>query len=266
MEGNSIRQAAAGRVLQKLGWWKKDMRLAIFDIDGTLTETNNVDSVCFVQAMADAHSITGVDTNWGAYTHTTDSYITRELFRKRFGREPDDGEVSQFTSRFVSLLEGYRSKDSSLFTEVGGASAAVARLAQEPGWAVAVASGCWRDSGVMKMKASGLELGDTPAAFAEDGLSREEILLVAVSRARDYYRQEGFEKVVSLGDGLWDLCAAWVLGFSFVGVARGARAKSLQGAGASHVVEDFKDYERLMRCLSEAEIPARVWPKLPPTQ
>lgn len=32
------------------------MKLAIFDIDGTLTETNAVD-VCFVQAFVEAHSI-----------------------------------------------------------------------------------------------------------------------------------------------------------------------------------------------------------------
>ena len=231
------------------------MRLAVFDIDGTLTETNSVDSVCFVQAMADAHSITGMSTNWGAYTHTTDSCITRELFEKRFGRPPDDDEVSRFKSRFVSLLENRRAKDASLFNEVGGARAALARLGLEPGWAVAVASGCWRESGVMKLKAAGLELGDAPAAFAEDGLSREEILLAASARARESYGVEGFERVVSLGDGLWDLRAARNLDFSFVGVARGARAKRLRRAGASHVIEDFTDYGRLMRCLAEAEIP-----------
>jgi phosphoglycolate phosphatase-like HAD superfamily hydrolase len=242
------------------------MRLAIFDIDGTLTETNSVDSVCFVQAMADAHSIRGVDTNWGAYTHTTDSYITCELFRERFGRAPDDDEQTSFKSRFVRLLEDSSSKDASLFTEVGGASDAVARLAQEPCWGIAVASGCWRGSGVMKLRAAGLELDDAPAAFAEDGLSREEILLAAVGRALEFYRQENFKRVVSLGDGLWDLRAAWVLGFSFVGVARGARAKKLRQAGASHVVEDFKDYGRLMRSLTEAEIPTWVVQIPPPTQ
>lgn len=231
------------------------MRLAVFDIDGTLTETNGVDSVCFVQAMADAHSITGVDTNWGAYTHTTDSFITRELLRERFGRPPDDGEVSKFTRRFVSLLEDCRTKDPALFKEVGGASAALRRLAREPGWALAVASGCWRDSGLMKLRAAGLKLDDVPAAFAEDGLSREEILLAAVARAREFYRQEGFERVVSLGDGLWDLRAARSLQFAFIGVARGARAKKLRAAGAKPVVADFTDYARLLRCLEDAEVP-----------
>ena len=232
------------------------MRLAIFDIDGTLTETNSVDSVCFVRAMADAHSIEGVSTDWGAYAHTTDSYITRQLFSERFGRAPDDSEVSRFTSRFVSLLEDYKAKDASLFKEVGGAAEALARLGLEPGWALAVASGCWRGSGLMKLRAAGLELGDVPAAFAEDGESREEILSAALARAGEFYGTGSFERVVSLGDGLWDVRAARNLGCPFVGVARGARAKRLRAAGASHVVGDFKDYGRLMRCLTEAEVPA----------
>lgn len=242
------------------------MRLAVFDIDGTLTETNSVDSHCFVQAMADAHSVVGMSTNWGAYAHTTDSFITREVLSERFARPPDDEEVSRFQTRFVRLLEERRAEDGSLFAEIGGASEAVGRLGREPGWAVAVASGCWRGSGMMKLRAAGLELGDAPAAFAEDGLSREDILLAAVARSREFYGRENFERVVSLGDGLWDARAARNLGFPFVGVARGARAKRLRRAGASHVLEDFKDYGRLMRSLTEAEVPVEEATNRPPAR
>jgi phosphoglycolate phosphatase-like HAD superfamily hydrolase len=232
------------------------MRLAIFDIDGTLTETNDVDSVCFVRAMADAHAAGRVNTNWGEYAHTTDSFITREVLRERFGRTPDEGELSKFKSRFVSLLEESRAEDAALFGEVAGAAAALARLRGEPGWAVAIATGCWRGSGLMKLSAAGLEADGVPAAFAEDGESREEILLAALARAREFYGRGSFDRVVSLGDGLWDVSAARNLGFSFVGVGDGARASMLREAGASHVIEDFTDYERLLRCLSVAKVPA----------
>lgn len=232
------------------------MRLAIFDVDGTLTETNEVDSVCFVQAMADAHAVGRVNTDWGEYAHTTDSYITREVLREHFGRAPVDAERDEFISRFVSLLEESRARDASLFGEVAGASAALARLRAEPDWAVAIATGCWRGSGLLKLSAAGLETGGVPAAFAEEGVSREEILLAALKRARESYGREGFDRVVSLGDGLWDVSAARNLGFAFVGVGAGERAAMLRGAGASHVMEDFKDYGRLLRCLGEAKVPA----------
>lgn len=232
------------------------MRLAIFDIDGTLTETNDVDSVCFVRAMGDAHAVAEVNTNWGEYAHTTDSYITREVLRGHFGRAPEDAERDKFISRFVGLLEESRSRDAALFGETAGASAALALLRAEPGWAVAIATGCWRESGLMKLSAAGLETAGVPAAFAEDGVSREEILLAALARARNSYGLEGFDRVVSLGDGRWDVSAARNLGFAFVGVGGGERAATLREAGASHVIEDFKDYGRLLRCLDEAEVPA----------
>ena len=231
------------------------MRLAIFDIDGTLTETNSVDEVCFVQAFADAHAIKDVSTDWGAYTHTTDSWITREILRERLGRQPDEAELEKFRSRFVSLLEARRAQDAGHFAEVAGASTALERLGREPGWAVAVASGCWRESGLMKLRAAGVETRGAPAAFAEDGMSREEILRAALSKARQFYGGDGFEKVVSLGDGLWDLRTARNLGVAFVGVGGGEGAEALRRAGASHCIEDFTDYGRLLRCLNESEVP-----------
>lgn len=46
-----------------------NMNLVIFDIDGTLTKTDYVDEICFVQALSDAHSISGISTDWAAKSH-----------------------------------------------------------------------------------------------------------------------------------------------------------------------------------------------------
>jgi phosphoglycolate phosphatase-like HAD superfamily hydrolase len=108
----------------------------------------------------------------------------------------------------------------------------------------------------LKLSAAGLETEGVPAAFAEDGESREEILLAATARAREFYGCESFDRVVSLGDGLWDVSAARNLGFAFVGLGGGERAAMLRDAGASHVIEDFEDYGRLLACLDEAKVPA----------
>src|SRR5207248_9339257 len=114
--------------------------LAIFDIDGTLTETNAVDEICFVQAFANAHSITEINTDWIQYQHVTDSGIMFQIFHERLGRPPVDGELQNYKSCLVNLLETHRSRDSSLFTEISGASRALVRLSQETGWAVALAT------------------------------------------------------------------------------------------------------------------------------
>jgi phosphoglycolate phosphatase-like HAD superfamily hydrolase len=235
------------------------VKLAIFDIDGTLTNTNSVDHECFVKALFDTHAITEIDTDWATYQHTTDSGITLQIFQEKFGRNPEDTELDKFKCCFVNMLsEQYRSNSSS-FAEIAGASIALNRLKREPDWAVAIATGCWRESALLKLRAAKIDIDGIPAAYAEDGLSREEILQAAVSQSLKHYRLSSFGKTVSLGDGLWDVRTARRLDFTFLGVGCGETAAMLHQAGARDVIEDFADYGRLVSLLNEAEIPTVEW-------
>jgi phosphoglycolate phosphatase-like HAD superfamily hydrolase len=231
------------------------VNLAIFDIDGTLTKTDSIDDVCFVQALADAHAITGISTDWAGYSHTTDSGITLDIFQERFNRAPEEAELLNFKSHFVRLLEDYRAKNPSLFVEIAGAASMLNRLNQESDWKVAIASGGWRDSAILKLKAARIEANNFPAAFADDGYSREEILQSAISKAEKLYQQKRFARIVSVGDGVWDVRTARNLEFPFLGIGVGDRERKLRRAGATHVIKDFADYEKLIRCLKEAEVP-----------
>jgi phosphoglycolate phosphatase-like HAD superfamily hydrolase len=232
------------------------MKLAIFDIDGTLTNTNSVDDQCFIKAFAEAHAITEIDTDWASYPHTTDSGITLHIFQEKFGRNPVETELVKFKSCFVNLLAEQYKSNSSRFTEIAGASKALSRLRREPDWAVAIATGCWRESAFLKLSAAKIDVDGIPAAYAEDGLSREEILAAAVSQSLERYRLSSFGKIVSLGDGLWDVRTARRLGFGFLGIGCGQSAAMLYQAGAKEVLEDFADYGRLVRFLNEAESPS----------
>ncbi|MGH7457378.1 MAG: HAD family hydrolase, partial [bacterium] len=127
------------------------MKLAIFDIDGTLTQTNHVDSICFVQALADEFGIDAIDTNWANYPHTTDSGIMRHIFLERFARLPSTQERARFRRRFVNLLEAARAKAPESFHEVPGATAALQRLRANADWVVAIATGGWRVSALFKL-------------------------------------------------------------------------------------------------------------------
>ena len=233
----------------------ENVKLAIFDIDGTLTNTNSVDDGCFVKALSEAHAITGINTDWASYPHTTDSGITLQIFREKFGRAPEDLELEKFKSCFVNMLTEEYHLNSSGFTEITGASVAITRLKQEYDWAVAIATGCWRESALLKLRAAKIEIDGIPAAFAEDGLSREEILQAAVSKSLKQHRQNNFGKTVSIGDGLWDVRTARRLNFAFLGVGSAEAATILDRAGAKHIIEDFTDYNRFVHILNEAQIP-----------
>jgi beta-phosphoglucomutase-like phosphatase (HAD superfamily) len=69
------------------------MKLAIFDIDGTLTQTNDIDTQCYVKAFAEEFQITGINTNWSDYGHTTDSAISIQIFQDFWGRAPKEEEL-----------------------------------------------------------------------------------------------------------------------------------------------------------------------------
>jgi phosphoglycolate phosphatase-like HAD superfamily hydrolase len=153
------------------------------------------------------------------------------------------------------LLEDYRVKDSSLFAEIAGAASMLERLNQEPEWKVAIASGGWRDSAILKLKAARIEANNCPAAFADDGYSREEILQSAISKAKSLYQQNRFARIVSIGDGVWDVRTARNLEFPFLGIGIEDAERKLRRAGASHVIKDFADYEKLIRYLTEAKVP-----------
>jgi len=71
----------------------------------------------------------------------------------------------------------------------------------------------------------------------------------------EMYRLSNFERIVSIGDALWDVRTARRLSFAFLGVGCGESAAMLHQAGARHVIEDFADYDQLVRFLNEAQIP-----------
>lgn len=48
------------------------MKLVIFDIDGTLTQTNRVDSGCFVEVVKEVLGVEDFETDWSQYQYVTD--------------------------------------------------------------------------------------------------------------------------------------------------------------------------------------------------
>ncbi len=104
------------------------MRLVMFDIDGTLTETMKVDEECFVRSFRDVLGFDDIDTDWSHYPRTTDSGIFHDVFTSRIGRSPAAQEVSRFRQHFIQLLAAASSH--SPFAPVVGADRLLSRLAQ----------------------------------------------------------------------------------------------------------------------------------------
>jgi len=230
------------------------MNLVVFDLDGTLTDTNEVDTDCFVQALGDALGIDNVNTAWEEYEHATDLGCLQEAFLRKFNRQVTPQETDRFISHFLDRLQQHRAERAISFDEIPGAAALLQRLKADSRWAIALATGCWEPSARYKITTAGIPLENVPAAFANDGPSREAIVAAAIERAGNR-----FERVVCVGDAIWDVRTARRLGLPFVGIAGGSRSQKLRAAGATHTVENFLDPHRFMRCVEEAGIPAQVF-------
>jgi phosphoglycolate phosphatase-like HAD superfamily hydrolase len=208
--------------------------LVIFDIDGTLTATNEVDTRCFARAFFDVFSI-AIDTAWNAYPHRTDSGIIRHNFHAHFGRGPTARELDGFKERFLHLLEREWREAPRDFAEVAGAGAALARIKRERSFAPAVATGGWRVSALFKLEKGRVPMVEIPAAFADDA---EEIARLAITRAIAHY-QRNFKRVILVGDSDCDVATASRLRLPFVGIAVGGHDAVLRLAGAERVMPNY---------------------------
>jgi beta-phosphoglucomutase-like phosphatase (HAD superfamily) len=45
------------------------MQLILFDIDGTLTQSNKLDNFAFLQALSDVFNLSVVNPDWSSFTH-----------------------------------------------------------------------------------------------------------------------------------------------------------------------------------------------------
>src|SRR5438132_9831805 len=223
------------------------MRLVIFDIDGTLTQTMKTDEECFVRSLAAVCGFSDVDTDWSRYKHATDSGIFLEIHEARTGRLPSPSETSQFRQHFVGLLA--RVSSEAAFGAVAGAPLLLSRLADSAEHRVALATGAWRDSARLKMASAGLCYDDYPAASSDDAFDRESIIRLSMRRAGERYGE--CSSTVYVGDGVWDARACRNVGIPFIGVATDGRASRLSEEGAVCVFPDLSDVDLFLSNLYE---------------
>lgn len=218
-------------------------KLAVFDLDGTLLRSNHLDDALYPRAVLAAHGIEGVSNDWTSYRSSTDFGITREILETHWGRDPSAEEIGQVRDEFVALLQAAMLEDPAACTPLAGLAGFLAAMAAGVGdWTMAIATGTFAESCMVKIAASRLDALDAlPRATSSDAEERPDIIRVAIDRARAHHDVAGFRRVLYVGDGIWDLRAARELGLPFLGVGGDAAAAKLRTAGASDVITDYSD-------------------------
>jgi phosphoglycolate phosphatase-like HAD superfamily hydrolase len=228
------------------------LNLVIFDIDGTLTDTNKIDLHCYFRALKDEFRITGSETSDVEDDLVSDIGFARASFLNTFGKEPTDADIESLKARFMRYLESSLKADPQLIREIHGAAHLLALLNDDPHWGTAIATGCWSQSALFKLEHAGLYDCHIPIATCDDAPRRSAIVSLAVRQALQYHNQQGFDRIVVVGDRPWDAHIAKMLNYPFIGVDSDSVLTSI---GATSVVRDFSDPKAFMDLLEWVSVP-----------
>lgn len=228
-------------------------KLVVFDIDGTLTHTNPLDHACFIATVNQFISRDFVKFTPSWFTHFTDSCIIIELFERYLDRPPTAAETTAFKAFYFGRLEQTLQEQPSYFKPIHGARAVVDALPAD--WGVALATGCWQEAAEIKLRGGGIPVRGRPMATASDALTRQAVMQTAIQRAQAYYQVAEFERVVYIGDGLWDKHSCADIGLPFVGIEQGNRQYQTGMLGDFHLLADYGDLPYFLELLDGALVP-----------
>jgi len=220
------------------------MRLVILDIDGTLTDTTQVDEHAIVGALQDVLGVSGLSTDWSDYEHSTDAGIVYEVIAHNAGSVPAS-LLGRVQDRFFEYMENFYTSSPDLFSALPGATRILKQL-QDNGYAVAIATGSWRESALFKLRVAGVWHDDVPMATADDHVSRSSIIRKAADDARKQHNVTTFDEIIYVGDGTWDARASKNLGIRFIGVAKNGNSDALRKFGVETICKDLTEVTDLL--------------------
>ncbi len=220
-------------------WAKSGYQVFILDLDGTLMQSAQIDDQCYWQAVFSCFEVADTIPDLRQFEHITDSGILSEWCAHRVGRPPSESEVEWIRKLFLQLLRNGAEEHPELFQPLPGVENWLQAVQDRENVFAGIATGGWGHSARFKMRYSGLDRFELPMASSDDAIARTEIMQIAARATLQSGSPEG-AAFTYVGDGEWDLQASRLLGWRFIGIAQGDRARRLRQAGASTVQADFK--------------------------
>lgn len=223
------------------------MKLVIFDIDGTLTDTKAVDDKCFISAFETTFGLDIQDQIWADLKNVTDWGITEEIIQQRLKRSPTTEEYAEMYLNHIANLAIEKQKDPLQFSAVAGANQFLQVLLNQSNYKVGIATGAWERSALLKLESIEINPKNHPFSNSDYHKSREKITLDTIAKAKQKYSYD-FEDIVYFGDGAWDYTTCKNLGIPFIGIDI-KKDEKLQKMGAKNVFYNFEDPTAILRVL-----------------
>jgi phosphoglycolate phosphatase-like HAD superfamily hydrolase len=226
------------------------MYLILFDIDGTLCLTGRagwraMNRAC--QDVLDAQDpMSAVE-----FAGRTDWSILRDVMAK-YGRTLDAEALADLRDRYVRYLHDEIQQPGTGVKDVmPGIRPLLDELRRRDDVALALLTGNFIEGARIKLEYFDLWKYFPCGAFGGDSASRNDLVPVALTRARECGIVNGQpSKVLVIGDTPNDVECALVVGATPIGVATGGyTTDDLRAAGAEIVFEDLSETEAFLRLL-----------------
>jgi phosphoglycolate phosphatase-like HAD superfamily hydrolase len=219
-------------------WVNSGRQAFILDLDGTLMPSAEIDNECFWRAVFSCLGKRQTLPELQDFSHVTDTGILHEWCERELGRKPVAEETARIKQHFLSELEAAADHQPAHFDPLPGVVEWLEAVAGQPDVYAGIATGGWELSARLKLQLSGLDRFGLPLASSDDAISRAQIMRIAAQRTCEEAAENPLD-FTYVGDGVWDLQASRELGWSFIGIASGARAKQLKMAGARVINVNF---------------------------
>lgn len=214
--------------------------LVVFDIDGTICDSREVEGLCFAKAIERVTGKVLSTLDWTEYPEPTSGGIVRSLLED----DPDATEKEADIKReYCRLLGDARKSHPEEFMPIPGVLSFIRRLQNEELARVAIATGCFDDEARFKMACCGMDLEEFPHATSSDTPRRRDIISLVTSRAG-----ASTSDVVYFADAPWDLVVSRALPIRMIGIGR--RIDRLAELGLEHTFSDFRDHEGILEALA----------------
>lgn len=208
--------------------------LYIFDVDGTLTDSIPT-YLKVITEVLESLGLEDIDTDYNNYLHHTDMYALAYNYKRNLGTEvPPDLKY-----KVDILLEQGLLKEKAV-QEIAGARDTLLKL-QKNRISFAYGTGAFPKATAVKMKQTQMPFIEEVLATSFHNISRVGFVKEAISKAKAYYNQESFSKIIAVGDGVWDLKAAQELDLDFIGIGLKNKEEMLD-LGCTVWLEDLKDF------------------------
>ena len=131
---------------------------------------------------------------------------------------------------------------------VPGALRLLKELSAQPDVSVAIATGSWNASAKVKLQALGISSADYLLVCSDMHATKPEILRETVRQSKVEAGIDAFDKIIYIGDRVYDFESAQKIGIEFIGVDAEGSGK-LKKAEVPVVLKDLTDIDKIINLI-----------------